>query len=479
MVFNSFSFIIFFVCFFLLYWLLFQRSLRAQNILLLIGCYVFYARWDWHFLILLIGYSALNFVLGIYIAKAESLKRKKWLSFIATIVGLGSLLYFKYFNFFVASFIDVCNSLHIKTQAHVVELFLPVGISFYTFRVLSYIYDIRKGKINPTNNWVAFFSFVAFFPSLLSGPIDKASLLLPQLEKKRTFNYLVAVDAMRQILWGLFKKRVIADNLSIITDDVFNNYHNYNGSAALIGLFYFTIQLYADFSGYSDMAIGFAKLLGFNTTQNFNYPFFAQNIAEFWRRWHMSLTTWLTEYVFTPLSILFRDFDKLGLIMAILINFLLIGFWHGASWSFVIFGLLHGLFYIPLILKGTLNKKSKAKKDAKLPTLVAFKNMALTFFMVSFSFILFKCDGVGKSLAFAGRIFSKSLFLYPNRINLIYIAVILLFIIFEWIQRYKQYTLQIDSIKSLPVRYGIYYVLIFSIFFFSSSQIAQFIYFKF
>ena len=257
-------------------------------------------------------------------------------------------------------------------------LFRSLGISFFTFRTLSYLLDIDKGKIKAEKNWVVFFAYVSFFPSILSGPIDRAKNLIPQLEKKRAFDYNQAIDGLRQILWGLFKKIVIADNCAPFVNQIFNNYQSYPSSSLLLGAFFYAIQIYADFSGYSDMAIGISRLMGFNITKNFDFPFFAQNIAEYWRKWHMSLTSWLTDYVFTPLSIAFRDYGKWGLTFAIIINFTIIGIWHGPNWTYVLFGFLHGCYFIPLILRGTMNKKNKIAKGKLFPSFRELINMLAT-----------------------------------------------------------------------------------------------------
>ena len=408
MIFNSISFVVFFVIFFIFYWFVFNKNLRLQNLLILIGSYVFYGWWDWRFLSLLIGYSLVNFLLGFYIYKAKEHYTKKFLAFMGVFVGIGLLSYFKYTNFFITSFLTLFSSLNIKLEVHTINVILPLGISFYTFRTLSYLFDIKNNKIKPTSDWVAFFSFVAFFPCLLSGPIDRAKTLIPQLEKTREFKYNDAVAALRQILWGLFKKVVIANTLAQVTDNVYANYQHKPGSTLLVAVFYFSIQLYADFSGYSDMAIGVARLLGFNVTRNFNYPFFAQNIAEYWRSWHISLTSWLTDYLFTPLSISFRDYGKTGLIMAIIINFILVGIWHGANWTFVLFGFLHGCYFIPLILNGTMNKKKKMNVNKAVPSFVEVKNMLSTFTLVSFTLIVFRSDSISAAFGFVTRIFLRS-----------------------------------------------------------------------
>jgi alginate O-acetyltransferase complex protein AlgI len=460
MIFNSLPFLIFFTLFFLLYWLVFNHNLKLQNLLLLAGCYFFYAVCDLHFLALLIIYSFINYLLGHSIYKAQSAAAKSWLSRLGALVGIGALAYFKYTNFFITSFQQLFAHLGIGLSLHTLSILLPIGISFYTFRTLSYLIDIKNGKMQPSTDWVVFFSFVAFFPCMLAGPIDRARILIPQLEKKRRFNYDSAADAMRQILWGLFKKAVIADNLSVITDNVFANYHSLPASSLLIGLFYYTIQIYADFSGYSDMAIGVGRLLGFEVAQNFSYPFFAQNIAEYWRKWHISLTTWLTDYVFLPLSITFRNYDKLGLAMAIIINFTLIGIWHGANLTFVLFGILHGCYYIPLVIKGTINKKKKLDLNKALPSRGEFMNMLGTFLQVMLGLILFRSATVHDAFAFAGHLFSRSIFAAPVGMRLYYIALIFALLAFEWIQRGKTHPLQIQNIRPLAARWSIYLVLL-------------------
>lgn len=402
---------------------------------------------------------------------------------IGVVISLGLLAYFKYANFFIASFIDLFSRLGITLNIHTVEIVLPLGISFFTFRTLSYVFDINRGKIEPTTDWIVFFSFVAFFPSLISGPIDKAGLLIPQLEKKRVFNADEAIDGLRQILWGLFKKTVIADNCAIITNPVFNNYHNLPASTLLISIFLYTIQIYADFSGYSDMAIGLAKLLGITITRNFNFPFFAQNISDFWRRWHISLTTWLTEYVFTPLSLAFRDYGKAGLILAILINFTLIGIWHGDSWTFVLFGFLNGCYYIPSILLDTLNKKKKGAKGRTSPTFAEVLNMIGTFLLVMLTFVLFRSSSVKQALDIYESVLSKSLLSAPVFEQMNVVQHTLFFIVccftIEWLGKNGQYALSEISTKwPKLIRWSFYYATLVLIFLFAGNS-RNFIYFQF
>ena len=479
MIFNSYPFLLFFVAVFGLYWFVCNRNLRLQNGLVLLSSYFFYAWADWRFLFLLVGVSALNFVLGIYIEKSNSEKQKKILLWIGLLQGIGGLAFFKYYNFFITSFNDLFRSMNLEMSLQTLNILIPLGISFFTFRTVSYILDVEKGKIEATKDWIVFFNYVAFFPALLSGPIDKAKTFVPQLERERVFDYQMASEGMRQILWGLFKKIVIANNCGIITDMIFGNYANLPSSSLLYGAFVYTIQIYADFSGYSDMALGFAKLLGFRITKNFDFPYFAQNIAEFWRKWHMSLTGWLTEYVFTPLSISFRDYGNLGLVMAIVINFVIVGIWHGANWTYVLFGFLHGIYFIPLILKGTMNKKKKIAKDKMFPTFTETFNVLRTFLLVMLTFIVFRSANVTAAFDYFIRLFSKSIFSIPSEFHIQLLAMILFFMAVEWLGREREFAISSIELRfAKPLRYAFYFVLLTGIFLFSSKE-QEFIYFQF
>lgn len=454
MLFTSWPVLLFFTGFFLLYWLVVGKDLRLQNLLILAGSYLFYCWWDWKFLFLLIGASALNYFLGIAIYKTDSKKYRKLLIWVGVAQGLWMLVFYKYLNFHHG--------------------LIPLGISFYTFRTLSYLLDIDKGKIGPTRDWVIFFSYVAFFPCIISGPIDRPGTMIPQLEKKRVFDDGQVSDGMRQILWGLFKKIVIADSCAMFTTDIFDHYQVLNGSDLFFGAFLYTIQIYADFSGYSDMAIGVSGLLGLKVTRNFNFPFFAQNIADFWRRWHISLTSWLTDYVFTPLTIYFRDLGKMGLISAIIINFVAVGIWHGPSWTYVLFGFLHGCYFIPLILRGTINKKEKAG---------GFIKMAGTFLLVMLTFIVFRADNLSQAFGYYRRLFSVTIFSGITITEKVSAGVVLggslVMIIAEWLQRDKQHALQIDRVTWFPMRAFIYFCLIVLILGFGTIKQSNFIYIKF
>ncbi|MEJ6979555.1 MBOAT family O-acyltransferase [Pedobacter sp. P351] len=482
MLLNSEIFLVFFILFFLLYWLVFNKNLKLQNILVLAASYIFYAWSDWRFLSFLIFASALNFYLGIYISK--NTRYKRLLLYIGLLQGLGSLAYFKYFNFFIDSFKEAFQSFNIHLNVHTLNILIPLGISYFTFKTISYLLDINKGKIKPTTDWIVFFAYVSFFPTLLSGPIDNAKSFIPQLEKKRPFDYIETREGLRQILWGVFKKMVIADKCALIVNPIFDDYQNMPGSTLLVGAFFYTIQIYTDFSGYSDMAIGIARLIGFRVTKNFDYPFFAQNIAEFWRKWHMSLTSWLTEYVFTPLNIYFRDYGKLGLIAAIIINFVVVGIWHGANWTFVLFGFLHGCYFIPLILRGTFNKKKKIAKNSFLPSFSELTNVLLTFTLVMLTYIVFRADNISQAFNFYKILFSESLFsipLIPSGRLVLFTTTLFIFLMMlvEWLQREKEYGLQIDLANRPAIRLSIYYILIFAIILFSTDNENQFIYFKF
>jgi D-alanyl-lipoteichoic acid acyltransferase DltB (MBOAT superfamily) len=359
------------------------------------------------------------------------------------------------------------------------NIIIPLGISFYTFKTISYVIDVENEKIDATKNWIVFFNYVSFFPTLLSGPIDKAKLFIPQLETKRRFNAAMAYDGLRQILWGLFKKLVIADNCAIFTSLIFDNSGDYSGSTLLVATFLYTIQVYADFSGYSDMAIGFSRLLGFNVMRNFDFPFFSQNIAEFWRKWHISLTSWLTDYIFTPLSIYFRNYGKIGLICAIVLNFTVVGIWHGANWTYILFGFIHGLLFIPLILKGNMNTRIK-KTDTKLvPSINQFINICITFFIIMLSFVIFRAETVTHAWQIFSKIFTSSSFSIPE-IRPTYLGILVfIFMLIEWLGRNNQFAIEKKAFKTpRSVRLAFYYIIILTIFLFSRDD-KNFIYFQF
>jgi len=470
MQFNSIAFTLFFSLFFILYWV-FREKLKTQNILLLLANYVFYGFWDWRFLALLIGSSGLAYFLGNKIYENEGSAKKKYVN-LGLIVAIGTLFYFKYFNFFIESFAELFGIKNTLT----LNVALPLGISFYTFRMISYFLDLKNNKLKPETDPVSFFNYIAFFPSMLSGPIDRGGLLLPQLRNKRIFTFEAGADALRQILYGAFKKLVVANSITPITQGIFQNYDHLSGSTVAVGTVLFLFEIYADFSGYSDMAIGFARLLGFKITKNFAFPLFAQNIAEFWRKWHISLTSWLTEYVFTPLVIHFRDYGKKGLIAAIIMNFVLIGIWHGPRYTFILFGLLHGLYYIPLILTNKLNKKKKL--TGNFPTFQEIGNILLTMLMVCLGFVLFVAPTLTDAVGMYGRIFSLSLFSVPQFVQIKILGLIVLVIFIDWLNKDQEHGLEISRFRPLTRRF-FYLFLIFMIMYYGVFGNGSFIYEQF
>jgi len=471
MQFTSIAFTLFFTFVFGLYWFICRKNLKLQNILLLISSYVFYGFWDWRFLALLAGSSAIAYYLGLKIGGSEGKTKKIYIN-LGLILTIGTLFYFKYFGFFIDSF---ANLFHIKNTL-TLNIILPLGISFYTFRIISYFLDLKNNKLKPETDVLAFFNYIAFFPSMTSGPIDKGGLLLPQLKKERVFTEEMAADAARQILYGAFKKLVIANSITPITQNIFQNYETLSGSTVALGAILFLFELYADFSGYSDMAIGFARLLGFKITKNFAFPLFAQNIAEYWRKWHISLTSWLTEYVFTPLVIQFRDHGKRGLIAAIILNFILIGAWHGPRFTFIIFGLLHGIYYIPLIVRDKLNKKKKF--SGSFPTLKELGNILLTMMIVCFALVLFAAPDLKAALGMYGRIFSFSLFSIPQFIKIKILGLIGILILIDWMNKDQEHGLDIKRFNPW-MRRGFYVFLIFMIMYYGVFSNGSFIYEQF
>jgi len=342
LLFNTLDFGIFFSIVFALYWTLGKKSVKAQNYILLLASYFFYGYWDWWFLILLFISSATDFLVAILLDQTSSARRRKLLLSISLIVNLGLLFSFKYFNFFIGSFIEKFSFAGFVFTRNDVSFILPIGISFYTLQTLSYTIDVYRKHIPATRNWVEFFTYVSFFPQLAAGPIERAGKMLPQFKVLRSFDYTAAKDGMRQILLGLFKKIVIADACGRQVDLIFSDYQNLNGSTLFIGAIYFLFQVYGDFSGYSDMAIGMGRLFGLKLSQNFHYPFLAKNPRELWQRWHISLTTWFRDYVYIPLG--GNRQSEFRTQVNLLIVFLLSGLWHGAYWTFIVWGLTYSLF---------------------------------------------------------------------------------------------------------------------------------------
>lgn len=485
MIFNSLKFIIFFSIVFFLYYFPFKEKTRSQNWLLLIASYVFYGIAEWRMIPLLFTATVIFYFLGLAVHSPASGRRSSMITWFGVMTGIGFLLYFKYLNFFIESFAGLFNSFGLRVNWNTFNIIMPLGISFFTFKLISYIIEIHRCKIEPTKNFVEFAAYISFFPTIMSGPIDRPNSFLPQLGIKRPFNYDLAVDGCRQILWGIFKKTIIADTIADYVNSVWMNIPDQRGSTLLVTAFLYSIQMYTDFSGYSDMAIGVAKILGFRIMRNFNYPFFARNIAEFWRSWHMSLTSWLTDYVFMPLNVKFRNLGNWGIAISIIITFVLIGLWHGANWTFVFFGLYHGMLYCTLIVSGKFFKKEKLNINILgLPSLTDFLKMAWIFFLVSLGLIIFRADNIKQAVEYFGGIFgTSSLITKPYGLGMLIpvLCVTAVMFIVEWYQRNEEYGLVLRKrgvLKYKAITALIYWALIICILI-KGGEAQEFIYFKF
>ena len=477
MLFNSIEFTIFLPVVFLLYWFVFNRNLKLQNLFIVVVSYVFYGWWDWRFLVLLAFTSLFSFASGLAIEKYRDTPGKaKTANLFNIVINLLILGVFKYYNFFVTSFADAFLGGH--ADGLLLKVILPVGISFYTFKALSYSIDVYREKLKPTRDAIQYCAYVGFFPQLLAGPIERATNLLPQLEKPRTFDYETGVDGLRQILWGLFKKMVIADNCAIYVDRVFSTYQTQNGSTLLLAAIFFAFQIYGDFSGYSDMAIGTGKLFGFKTMKNFNMPYFSRDIAEFWRRWHISLTTWFRDYVYIPLG--GSRCSKAKIVRNTFVIFLLSGLWHGANWTFIAWGAFHALLFLPLILMGKNRKYRDTVAEGRfLPSFKEFGQMLLTFFLATVGWIIFKADSIGQAWNYLKGICSTSLFSRPDASGVTGFAVaIVVMLLVEWFHRDKEHGFDLSGIKWGVVRYAAYLAVLFLTFAFGGHAV-NFIYFQF
>lgn len=481
----SFEFLLFFSVFFVVYYLPLRSDARAQNVWLLAGSYLFYGFASLQLLPLIVIPTLVFYLLGLAFHQIKSESKSSLLSTIGVLLGLGLLIGFKYLNFILDSLERLLDFMHLNASLPNFSLIMPIGISFFTFRLISYLIEIYRGRMEPTKDFIAFASYIAFFPTLLSGPIDRPHTFMPQLDKKRSFDYLLAVDGCRQILWGLFKKLVLADNLAVFTNQAWGNIPGSSASTLLIAAIFYSFQMYTDFSGYSDIAIGTGKLLGFRITENFNYPFFATNVADFWRRWHISLTSWLTDYVFMPLNIRFRDWGKWGIILAIVINMILVGLWHGPNWTFALFGLYHGLLFIPIILSGSFFKRKKQKTTKYgLPAFRDFTRMVGTFILVTIGLVIFRAPNMEEAITYFRGLFSSSLISLPEFTDMgrvLSIGILLAaFIVLEWFERDKPYPMaQLEFKFKRPVRWALYAFLVFVIGLFMRTVEAPFIYIQF
>lgn len=469
MLFNSFEFAIFLPIVFLLYWFIFNKTIKLQNFFLLIVGYVFYGWWDWRFLFLIAFSTIFDFIIGIQLNRTTNDQKRKWLFIASCIVNIGFLGFFKYFNFFIDNFILAFESVGYHIPPISLKIILPVGISFYTFQSLSYTTDIYRRKMLPTTDFISFAAFISFFPQLVAGPIERAFHLLPQFHIKREFNIAQAVIGMRQILWGLFKKIVIADTLATYVDQIFASHNTLPGSTLLLGAIYFSVQIYCDFSGYSSIAIGTARLFGFSLLQNFNYPYFSSSVSEFWRKWHISLTSWFKDYIYIPMGGNRSSLNKT--IFNTLFVFALSGFWHGANWTFIIWGLLNGLFIIPNLFFKNKNTSSKT-------SLLGIIRMIYTFLLITFTWIFFRSVNVSEAFKYIDGLFSKSLFTYPIQHGMS-ITIPLITILFgvEWLRK-REITLFKPQNIPIVFRWSLYLIIIIiCLAFFKQNQ--SFIYFQF
>lgn len=479
MLFNSLHFAIFLPIVYLLYWQVAARDLKLRNAFLFVVSYYFYGCWDWRFLILLFTSSAIDFVVARWLEVAHE-RHRGWILSISLVCNLGTLGFFKYFNFFADSFHRLASGLGFPVSPITLAILLPVGVSFYTFQELAYTIDVFRRRMPACRDPLAFGAYVAFFPQLVAGPIEIPRELLPQFLRLEPFDSDRAADGARQMLWGFFKKMVIADNCAVIVDGVFDTYASQSGYHLVAGAFFFAFQIYADFSGYSDIAVGLAKLLGFRLSLNFRTPYLSRSIAEFWRRWHISLMTWFRTYVYFPLG--GNRGGKRATVRNVLIVFLVSGLWHGASWTYVVWGAINALLFIPLLVRGK-TKEFAELGHHKWPTLKETGQIVLTFGLVTFTWVFFRSATLADAVGYLARMFQASAWRSPPStgdlrywipIGLLIVAMM----IAEWVQRNEEHVLDIRSLSRFR-RWVVYQAVVVSLFFFGVFGAERFIYFQF
>lgn len=488
MLFNSIDFVIFLPIVFALYWLIGSKNRIAQNSLIIAASYLFYGWWDWRFLSLIAFSTLVDYAVGLKMAKTNQKLKRKMLLWISIIVNLGFLGFFKYYNFFVENFIEAFSFFGKDFEISTLNILLPVGISFYTFQTMSYTIDVYRNKLQPTKDISVFAAYVAFFPQLVAGPIERATNLLPQFQKRRFFEYTKATDGMRQILWGLFKKVVIADNCAEFANMIFNHSEQYSGWVLLLGGIFFALQIYGDFSGYSDIAIGTSRLFGFNLMQNFAFPYFSRDIAEFWRRWHISLSTWFRDYLYIPLG--GSHGNTWMKIRNTFVIFIVSGFWHGANWTFIAWGTLNAIYFLPLMLTNTNRRNLEVVAMNRLiPSGRDFIKILGTFFITVVAWIFFRAENISHAFDYIYQMFltipfkmalvEAYNFLYWD-VKLALPLLIIFFISIEWLGRSGSYAIERinEKINSQYLRYGFYYFILISIIYFSDKE-ETFIYFQF
>ena len=474
MLFNSLEYFLFLPIVFFLYWFVFKKDFKLQNLLILISSYVFYGWWDWRFLSLIFLSTVADYFVGLKIYDSQDDKVRKSYLWVSILFNLSLLGFFKYFNFFIDSWIDLLGSFGYEQKSvWTLNVILPVGISFYTFQTMSYSLDIYHKKLKPTKDFISFASFVSFFPQLVAGPIERASNLLPQILTKRVFKYEQGVQGLRLILWGMFKKVVIADSLGIMVDRIFDDYQSMDGGVLLLGLIYFAFQIYCDFSGYSDIAIGTAKLIGIELMSNFKFPYFSRDIGEFWRRWHISLSSWFRDYLYIPLG-----GSKGGRWMSIkniFVIFIISGLWHGANWTFIMWGLTHALLYIPLFLIGKNRRYTTnvVSENNWFPSIKEFFQMGITFFSTMVAWVFFRSDSISDAFSYLNSIINSLTIPSNEKIGIVYILILCTL---DWLWRKNERDPL--NIPNKYIRYVIYFLIFYSIIIFNGNS-QQFIYFLF
>lgn len=480
MLFNSIDFAVFLPLTFLAYWLL-QRQLKVQNAFILLVSYFFYGYWDARFLILIFLSTILDYSIGRSLARTDHQPHRRALLAASLIFNLGMLGFFKYYNFFVENFVAAFSLLGQPLSVRTLNVILPVGISFYTFQTLSYTIDVYRRKLTPTTDFIAFSAFVSFFPQLVAGPIERASQLLPQFDTPRRFEYHQAVRGLRQILWGLFKKVVIADNCAHYVDLIFQDPTAYNGSTLALGAILFAFQIYGDFSGYSDIAIGTARLFGFRLMQNFAFPYFSRDIAEFWRRWHISLSTWFRDYLYIPLG---GSRGSLALkVRNTFVIFLVSGFWHGANWTFIVWGALNALYFLPLLLaRRNRQNLDIVAHDRALPTFGESLQILITFGLTVIAWVFFRAENVGHALTYLRAMMRPDLLAPPHYFDyqqLMTLGWLAGFLLLEWLGRRDTFALESVAHRwPTPLRWGLYLGLALAVCAYFGKA-ASFIYFQF
>lgn len=477
MFFNSIAFAIFLPIVFFLYWFVFNKNKSTQNALLIIASYYFYSCWDWRFLFLLVFSTFLDYYTGIQIEKGKSEKSRKFWFWLSILVNLGFLGVFKYYNFFASSFSELLNSAGVKASPFLLNVILPVGISFYTFHGLSYVIDIYFKRIKAEYNFVDYSLFVSYFPLLVAGPIERATHLLPEIKVKREFDLENAKQGVYQIIWGLVKKVIIADTCAPYANAVFDNYTSMNSFSLILGAVYFAFQIYGDFSGYSDIALGVSKLFGLDLLRNFNYPYFSRDIAEFWRRWHISLSSWFRDYLYIPLG-----GSKGGLWMKIrntFIIFVVSGFWHGANWTYLAWGFINAVYFLPLLLSNSnRNNMDTIQLKFNFDSVKVFLSIIYTFSLTCIAWVFFRAKTITDAVLYLKRIITSKDFSFQYLDNERYSYELLLmigiFVLIEWNNRSKVEPLS-GKWSTLKTALAILAIMAFGTF----SDYKEFIYFQF